>query len=212
MDKKAYLDAVSALMLEGWAMLPNTCPQVGCENCALLGHKATNEIQCVNCKAFFIREADAGKFSSDGDLGACKDGPEGSNGGSSGNSVTARVEAATARMGELMLQGWGMMAESCEAEGCPGIPLMRRRGATEGTCVLCDPDLTGSTVVAPPAAPASSPSGPAVVAAEADKTTKGPGPSEPRPSGGPPAVKPEAAWQKRRGEASSKMGAKLLGG
>jgi uncharacterized Zn finger protein (UPF0148 family) len=42
-----------------------------------------------------------------------------------------------------------MLAESCPQPGCPGIPLMRKKGTTVGLCVLCNADAVNGGVGAP---------------------------------------------------------------
>ena len=60
MDKKAYLNAMSGLMLEGWTMMNRTCPQPGCSSCALLQDRSGAVIQCVGCNTRFVLEENAG--------------------------------------------------------------------------------------------------------------------------------------------------------
>ena len=163
MDKQAYLAEVSSLMLEGWSMLSRVCPTDGCGHCALLGKKSTNEIQCANCKAYFVSEADAARMSA---------GASGGGGGGCGLTAAAPSikecqDRATKRMGELMLQGWGMMAQSCQEPGCPGIPLMRMKGTAVGVCVNCNPNLEDPAAGAANGAAAASPAAKAPLPAPA---------------------------------------------
>ena len=60
MDKKAYLNAMSGLMLEGWTMMNRTCPQPGCSSFALLQDRSGAVIQCVGCNTRFVLEENAG--------------------------------------------------------------------------------------------------------------------------------------------------------
>jgi uncharacterized Zn finger protein (UPF0148 family) len=248
-DKKAYMNEVSGLMLEGWTMLSITCPTSGCENCTLLSDEKKHRMTCANCKTNFVTEAGAsemneqesaghtisGESNGSGGGGASAAGSRGGGGsgrgtgwggagktgssssdnhkgrgtggglsfnlggGSSGGggngseegkgfaatvggvgdaaapgatsaaaaasateqmddfydglagegfarspeakAEARRVDAASAKMGELMLAGWAMLAESCPNPACPSMPLMRKRGQEKGVCILCSPDF-----------------------------------------------------------------------
>ena len=181
MDKKAFMAECSELMLEGWAMLSRTCPNDGCHACVLLGNRSKGEIQCVNCKSFFITEEDAARYQLE--LPADPEAPKADDA-----SDRDRVDAASARIGELMLQGWSMLADTCPAPGCPGVPLLRKRGTTgKGACVLCEPGVfDGSAKGATPVLPLT----PALALAASAADTK---PVAPSPL---PAAADHAAWKK----------------
>lgn len=129
-------------------MLSISCPMPGCEHATLLGDRNKN-IKCVSCQNSYIRESDAPNFLADAPVLEPKPPttPSFDYGDPSPQEQErlARVDAATAKMGELMLKGWAMLAESCANAGCPGIPLMRKKGSASSVCVFCDPTLDGTT-------------------------------------------------------------------
>lgn len=143
-------------------------------------------VQCVRCGKCFVTHQESNKFFAAPPHPAYEDTPK------DAVSDKARIDKATAKMGELMLQGWTMLAESCSNPACPGIPLMRKRGSTKSVCLLCNPGgeekdsqvEEAQTKVTPPS------------------TSKG---VNPKPN-------TDNALQKKRDMVSSKMGAKLLSG
>ena len=138
-DQKSYLKAVSTLMLEGWTMMGKTCPLAGCGHCSLFRDRSRKIIQCVKCSRRFVTEEDASKMPqspptmtehSSEVADKRKLEPEERNSAAmvgSSRSVCAQEirNRATANMGERLLQGWAMLAETCPKKQCQGMPLLR---------------------------------------------------------------------------------------
>ena len=53
-------------------------------------------------------------------------------------SRRGRVELASERMGEKLLQGWQMRQDVCMEEACIATPLMRNPSTSQDICVLCN--------------------------------------------------------------------------
>lgn len=88
---------------------------------------------------------------------------------------------ASKLLGEKLLQGWTMLAESCPNPACGGVPLMRERGSNRMHCVACN------AVYIPESAAASEPSAvaaPAVAAAAATAAVE----EQPKPKPKPAAA------------------------
>ena len=163
-------------MLEGWTMLSITCPMPSCKNCVLLSDKSVSDfksflnlyfivqyvsfcfisfsslyfkgtIQCACCKQMFVRESDTPNFLSAPPLQE------------EGDLSSSRQDAATSLMSDLLLRGWAMLAETCEEPGCPGIPLLRKRGTQIPICVYCNPNLASAEVSTPGLPPSDKPLG-----------------------------------------------------
>eukprot|EP00613_Pedinella_sp_CCMP2098_P067127 CAMPEP_0171989848 /NCGR_PEP_ID=MMETSP0993-20121228/276622_1 /TAXON_ID=483369 /ORGANISM="non described non described, Strain CCMP2098" /LENGTH=554 /DNA_ID=CAMNT_0012642845 /DNA_START=72 /DNA_END=1736 /DNA_ORIENTATION=- len=131
-----------------------------------------------------------------------------------------RADAASAKMGELMLAGWAMLAESCPNKGCPSMPLMRKRGAAQGLCVLCDPTFTKSESAGDKGSGVSAAAAPAAAAALSSSQSTSLLESETLLSptrtskilAAAPKPLSDTDWQKKRNAVSAKMGEKLLAG
>ncbi|KAJ3412839.1 hypothetical protein HDV05_000180 [Chytridiales sp. JEL 0842] len=57
--------------------------------------------------------------------------------GDNASYMQRRSNEGSSRLGQYMLQGWVMMADTCPIPGC-GMPLMRTRDHSSTKCVLCD--------------------------------------------------------------------------
>jgi uncharacterized Zn finger protein (UPF0148 family) len=150
-------------------------------------HSIQGVIQCVRCKKSFVTHQESAKYFAAPPHPAFEDSAEAE------SDSKKKMDAATAKMGEMMLQGWAMLAENCPNPDCPGIPLMRKRGSKESVCLLCDPTgekATQKEVSQPPTPPPQ----PKVIPQNIPK----------------PNV--DTNLQKKRDMVSSKIGGKLLSG
>lgn len=109
------MSAVSAKLLQGWAMLDTSCPMEGCY--APLMRDRAGGVWCVECGMEVRPEP-----------------PRPS------DDRAERRDRASKRIGEKLLAGWTMMESLCSQASCSdvGVPLMKQRGSGDLLCVLCE--------------------------------------------------------------------------
>jgi uncharacterized Zn finger protein (UPF0148 family) len=144
---------MSQLLLTGWTMLADHCPNVGCAH-PLMSSRRSGVIECANCAAQFARAdrhgsllqtraplvsaapplapehaADADDDEDDVDLDALRRQME-------LPAVRPTSNATSAQMGQLLLKGWAMLQDVCPV--C-STPLMRNPdNRSECFCVSCN--------------------------------------------------------------------------
>eukprot|EP01112_Ceratiomyxa_fruticulosa_P018194 TRINITY_DN5777_c0_g1_i1.p2 TRINITY_DN5777_c0_g1~~TRINITY_DN5777_c0_g1_i1.p2 ORF type:complete len:313 (+),score=84.26 TRINITY_DN5777_c0_g1_i1:1305-2243(+) len=171
---KDPVNELSKLLLGGWTMLQDSCPDENC-NVPLMEDKKQKRILCVSCNRYYTRET-----SSTGDVSLKLVNNNNSTQNTTTNTNTStntsvntntnasenvnttpkkikvehneedsresdtkkydemskRTNLVSARIGEKLLQGWGLMGDVCPKPGCD-TPLMRDR-QKKLYCVACE--------------------------------------------------------------------------
>ncbi|KDO16788.1 hypothetical protein SPRG_17725 [Saprolegnia parasitica CBS 223.65] len=133
---------MSEKMLLGWALLAETCPVDECYTPLMSTKKQAHKVYCVKCERWFSTELAAKSESPkapEPKVEAAKvEAPwqESEAEAAAYREKKKKRDAASAKMGEKMLQGWTLLGLHCPVPECL-MPLMRSR---EGQmyCVNCE--------------------------------------------------------------------------
>eukprot|EP00742_Colponemidia_sp_Colp-10_P007879 GILJ01008497.1.p1 GENE.GILJ01008497.1~~GILJ01008497.1.p1 ORF type:complete len:326 (+),score=54.59 GILJ01008497.1:50-979(+) len=154
-SRNQHVSEMSKRLLEGWAMLAETCPG---PNCAvpLLKNKA-GEIYCVSCKMNCVLESQvtpnmkivspdtpappAASVTNVQDVAADEEDGYGWTAPTPEEKAQMekkrkRTDQTSSKIGQKLLMGWALLSESCSLDDC-GTPLMRdKKGVL--VCLGCD--------------------------------------------------------------------------
>eukprot|EP00743_Colponemidia_sp_Colp-15_P004553 GILK01004907.1.p1 GENE.GILK01004907.1~~GILK01004907.1.p1 ORF type:complete len:309 (+),score=47.91 GILK01004907.1:50-976(+) len=153
--RNQHVSEMSKRLLEGWAMLAETCPG---PNCAvpLLKNKS-GEIYCVSCKMNCVMESQvtpnmkivspdtpvpvASPVNNVQDIAADEEDGYGWTAPTPEEKAQMekkrkRTDQTSSKIGQKLLMGWALLSESCPLDDC-GTPLMRdKKGVL--VCLGCD--------------------------------------------------------------------------
>ena len=124
-------------LLQGWRMLEEGCGRCGTPIC----EKGERRV-CVTCDN--DKMEDESKVEDDHTAPRQRKSQPRASSQPRPSPLSVTSASATKLMGEKMLMGWTMMAETCVRDGCGNMPLMRPKGKAEVVCVVCGGD--GSVV------------------------------------------------------------------
>lgn len=164
-EKNAGLKRAGDLLLQGWRMLPNTCPL--CTTPLMFNNKS-EECRCPGCDMPVMTESAAqsaniqyaassastsspqaeSKCSSNnsGNRSPDKSKNDSAMGFESLEEMKAEYdrkqkarESVSSKLGDRMLSGWTLLGTTCEKEACKGTPLMSQASEPKKLlCVCCD--------------------------------------------------------------------------
>ncbi|OQR97242.1 hypothetical protein ACHHYP_12354 [Achlya hypogyna] len=175
---------MSEKMLQGWALLAETCPVAECHTPLMSTKKQPGKVYCVKCERWFSTELAQKEAAQPAEKEttqpAEEEAPQPQWEESEAEAAAYREkkkrrDAASAKMGEKMLQGWTLLGIHCPVPGCL-MPLMRSR---EGQmyCVNCEQyvmteeEMAAREAPAPPTASEASVAASSVVSSPAGPPT-----------------------------------------
>ena len=128
---------IGDLMLQGYTLLAQHCPRC---NTPLVSKKG-GDMQCCSCDATVLLDGNVPMSKSE----TPPANPEPIVPSSyeelraEFQATNTRRESVSAKLGQMMLQGWAMLGTLCPLEDCAGTPLMRKQG-DKGVmmCVACE--------------------------------------------------------------------------
>ncbi|OQR93698.1 hypothetical protein THRCLA_08380 [Thraustotheca clavata] len=142
-DSDAVSTRMSEKMMQGWALLAETCPVLDCNTPLMSTKKEIGKVFCVKCERWFSTELAAPPVAQESTPVAKEAIHDGPTPRSSNDEQEAeylakkkRRDAASSKMGEKMLQGWTLLGVHCPVEDCL-MPLMRNRDG-QMYCVNCE--------------------------------------------------------------------------